>query len=1375
MSRLLRLRVLIPLLVLIIAGAAAAVVLTSENEPEHEGARAAACGGREAGESEAERERENGEESEGGEDAEREREREQAGRTTDPRYQGPPEQEGRCEKFGGPENFADLARANSSLATRSLAPGTSLKPGAFRSAVRAAGEIGSTGGSWAAYGGTPLQGNLTDYDTTNGSTRQGLPGLAGRTTSLVAGAGGDLYAGASNGGVWKSTDKAATWTSVSDAMPTQVVGGLAWSSANGGTLLALTGDDAFGGNSNPGLGVYYTRDGGTTWKHASGVPDGVLGFKLAVDPANPSRVYAATGAGLFRSTDGGETFANVSLPVGDCAGKAPSVKGCFLANMVTDVVVQPAGGPASTKGGAVMAAVGWRAGTKENPDGSVQSPGNGIYTSATGEPGSFKNADFAGHAVPVPPFGVDALTQARIGRIELGIANGAAQDHNIVYAIVQDAVKFNGGVVGIDANENGLTSAVQSDVLNGIWVSSDFGASWRQLEGSTALDTDTTSGSALAPPTCKTPAVVAYCPGVQAWYNEWVQPDPTQQTAAGVPTRVLFGLEEIWANRSALTPPTGLDGTVSTQFEVIGRYYADESCTLLNATNGLPICPTTVATTGGQPSKTTTHPDQHTSLFVPDADGKGSTLYVGNDGGVFSQHAGAGESFGQLKWGNGNNTGLHTLQPYDVAMANDGTAYMGLQDNGEAKIEPSGKSYTIFGGDGFFTAVDPKDSNVAYEEYVGGVMSKTTDGGKTWTDIDPGLTSAQFGTPFEMDDRDAGHLLIGGRDIQETTNGGTWAKVYDLGTQKHPGDAAAAAADDDPDNQLSAVDVQGAPAPKDPRTGPPTKDIAYTGGATTVPGPGNDITGQDIPVSYEDHPFTIGPDDGDASLKTSVSWSTPGADWDTYLFRKAADGTLTKVGTGAGSANPETITLSNPESGDYVLRVYNYTAFGTYDAKITFAGGESSGAGGDYPSAAYVGFCGYCDVITQGLPFANGIATNVGGDKPGKVNSGDGWHIAAAKGLPSRYITSVRMDPANTRTVFVTLGGYGRRWAQPGALGDDTSKVGTGHVFRSDDAGATFRDVSANLPDVPANWSALHDGHLLVATDLGVFESSDAAGGEYKRLGRNLPSSPVFTLRFKPDNPDCLVAASFGRGAYTYRFGGSDGTCGTITGASTGGTGINKSSSGSSASSCFAAIRQRRARAVGRSKGRLRLTVPKSAKGSSVDVFQVSKGRRIFRERLIARFTGRKAPFTWNGKATNKSRKVTDGYYFARVKGPSGAYLARLVLERRKGKWHPRQDFYLRGSCGPLVSAKYQRPVFGGRQVYPLRFSYRLKSAARVRLVFRRGNKVVRSYGTHGRKGNHTYRIRIKAKSLPKGLYVATLRVGSGKGTVTTSFASRRI
>ncbi|MDX6656451.1 MAG: hypothetical protein QOH62_1244, partial [Solirubrobacteraceae bacterium] len=847
--------------------------------------------------------REHGAESE----AQRERDREPArGRSVaSGLYSGPPAVEPPCgDKPGHPESFADLARANSARAARSVAPGTRLKAGAYRAAVAQRAELPHTDGAWSPLGKTPLVADRSEYDTTNGSTRQGLADLSGRVTSLAADPGAaHLFAAASNGGVWMSTDRGDSWTAIGDTLPTQVVSGMAWSAANGGTLIVLTGDNAFGGDSIAGLGVYRTTDLGAHWIHAAGVPDGVLGFKVAVDATHPERVYAATGAGLFQSTDAGATFTNVNLPTGqgraagtpDCTGQPVTAKDCFLANVVTDVVVQ---GPANDKTtgaaaqpGAVLAAVGWRAGQKANADGSQQSPSNGMYASDSGDPGTFTNLDFAGNSTPIPP---DVLTQPRIGRIALGIADGEGQDHRVVYALVQDAVKFNGGVTGLDANEN-QAGAAQSDYLNGLWASTDFGKTWQMIEGSTEIDNDITSGSALAPPTCKTPAVISYCPGIQAWYNLWVQPDPSQATAGGVPTRLAFGLEELWNVEAA----GGLDGTPA-KATVAGRYYAGESCTLLNATNGLPVCP---AAPGGTTPKTTTHPDQHAYLWVPDASGGGVTLFVGNDGGVYRQHRAAGQALSNDDWGRGNSAGMNTLQPYDAAMAKDGTVYMGLQDNGEGKIDPDGTAYTVFGGDGFFTAVDPDNADHAFEEYVGGDIAATKDGGKTWTDIMPSaLTGAGFSAPFEMDAADANHLMIGGRDLEETTKGvdtssSTWTQVYDLGTQKHPGDASATAAADDPANQLSAVDVRSIKVPSNAPTGPKTQDFAVKGGENTLPGgqelgtgaPVDPLAGTFPPGTYEDTPFTIGKNDGDASVLITLKGATDSDDWDLFVYHD--DGT----------------------------------------------------------------------------------------------------------------------------------------------------------------------------------------------------------------------------------------------------------------------------------------------------------------------------------------------------------------------------------------------------------------------------------------------------------------------------------------------------
>ena len=120
--------------------------------------------------------------------------------------------------------------------------------------------------------------------------------------------------------------------------------------------------------------------------------------------------------------------------------------------------------------------------------------------------------------------------------------------------------------------------------------------------------------------------------------------------------------------------------------------------------------------------------------------------------------------------------------------------------------------------------------------------------------------------------------------------------------------------------------------------------------------------------------------------------------------------------------------------------------------------------------------------------------------------------------------------------MYATLGGYGRRWVPPGAEGEDTSQIGEGHVFKSTDGGETFVDVSANLPDVPANWSLVRNGQLIVATDIGVFISSNTSGGSYSVLGKNLPAAPVLKLRLQPGDADNMIAVTFGRGVYAYRF-----------------------------------------------------------------------------------------------------------------------------------------------------------------------------------------------------------------------------------------------
>ena len=889
-----------------------------------------------------------------------------------------------CVRVNRPESATELARAAAEQQARATGPFTSVREGAREAALAqrarlAASSVPGTSGDWTPVGNTPLLAAEADYSSVNG---EGLVEVGGRVNDFAYDPRANretVYVSTAQGGIWKSSDRGDTWTSISARLPALTTGSVGWTPAGGslGTVLALTGDNNGGANSFQGSGVFWTSDEGATWHRATGVPSGLLGFKVAVDPTDPLTVYAATGGGLFRSVDGGKSFANVELPTGDCAGE-PAVHPCFFANQVTDVVVQAPDQFGNT-GGRVVAAVGWRAGAKTDADGHPQAPGNGLYGSDTGDPGSFAKLNEPGDGFP---------EQARIGRIELGAADGPQQNHDYLYAVVQDAVKFNQGVAVTDANEVPAPAVGLNTVLAGIYVSADFGESWSLMQdGEVLAQGAAAEGSALG----GTAQATLYAPGVQAWYNAWIKPDPTRTDPnTDAPTRLLFGLEEVWQNELVQQPMIG-----ATSFKVIGRYAAGTTCFFLGVP-ALPYCP---PYRGEPQGGTTVHADQHGVLFLP-GPGEGVTLLAGNDGGVYKQVDNGGEEFTNQKWGPGHNRGFHTLMPYSVAVAKDGVVWSGLQDNGHMKIEASGRQIMTFGGDGTWAAVDPDDSDVAYEATPNAGMRATSDGGRNWNDIDPALTDSQFVTQFEMDPLDTAHLAVGGREIKETLDApvATWETVYDLGTIDNPGEPPAET-DMSGSNRTSAIDVRGA--------------------------------------------------------------------------------------------------------------------------------------------AVYVGYCGICDVVTGSGTFKSGIATNVGGDAEPEAGTPNGWHIAEAAGLPERFVTSVAVDPADPRTVYVTLGGYGRLWVPPGANGDAAEAVGEGHVFKSTDAGATFTDISGDLPDAPASYVIVRGEQLIVATDFGVYASSSKDGGAYGLLGapNDLPMSPIYHIALRPGPYDELYAAAYGSGIWRFDFG----------------------------------------------------------------------------------------------------------------------------------------------------------------------------------------------------------------------------------------------
>jgi len=128
-----------------------------------------------------------------------------------------------------------------------------------------------------------------------------------------------FYMAPNNGGVWKSTDYGNTWTPIFDGEDTGSVGALAVAPSNPNILYVGSGEGLQRPDLSIGDGIYKSTDAGKTWQHL-GLRDGFQIPSLIVDPQNPDRFFVAvlghpygpnSERGLFRSTDGGRTFAKV--------------------------------------------------------------------------------------------------------------------------------------------------------------------------------------------------------------------------------------------------------------------------------------------------------------------------------------------------------------------------------------------------------------------------------------------------------------------------------------------------------------------------------------------------------------------------------------------------------------------------------------------------------------------------------------------------------------------------------------------------------------------------------------------------------------------------------------------------------------------------------------------------------------------------------------------------------------------------------------------------------------------------------------------------------------------------------------------------------
>ena len=138
-----------------------------------------------------------------------------------------------------------------------------------------------------------------------------VSGIAGNPTTF--------YFGSVGGGVWKTTDAGMVWKPIFDAQPIASIGALTVAPSDPKIIYAGTGESDIRSNLSSGDGVYKSSDGGQTWTNI-GLRDTRQISRIVIDPQNPNIVYVgALGhayapdneRGVYKSTDGGATWTKV--------------------------------------------------------------------------------------------------------------------------------------------------------------------------------------------------------------------------------------------------------------------------------------------------------------------------------------------------------------------------------------------------------------------------------------------------------------------------------------------------------------------------------------------------------------------------------------------------------------------------------------------------------------------------------------------------------------------------------------------------------------------------------------------------------------------------------------------------------------------------------------------------------------------------------------------------------------------------------------------------------------------------------------------------------------------------------------------------------
>jgi uncharacterized repeat protein (TIGR01451 family) len=430
--------------------------------------------------------------------------------------------------------------------------------------------------------------------------------------------------------------------------------------------------------------------------------------------------------------------------------------------------------------------------------------------------------------------------------------------------------------------------------------------------------------------------------------------------------------------------------------------------------------------------------------------------------------------------------------------------------------------------------VDPTNPNIVYAagQFNYGIGSggiyRSTDGGATWKNVGFDMHPDYHALAFQPDA--PSHVLIG-------NDGGVWYST------NYGGRLGAT----DP---LSSVDWQNLNGTVDPGTAAVLhrtnlQITQFTSIATNPAIParlwgGSQDNGTERRSVASDTWFDVGNGDGGQVL---VDPNTGAFVFGTffgvspYRFSSASPGFFTNqaitrgINTGdrAEFYIPWVMNQANPNQ----LFLGTYRLYRTNNAETPNAGDVTwslispdltSGCTGTAPNGARGCFISAIGLADGGDAVYTGADDGVMYVSPNAVTSDTPTWTRIDKGpLPARPVTQFAVDRSDWRIAYAAYAGF-----------NAATKQRPGHVFATTDGGASWTDISGNLPDAPVNSLILDPStpNLLYAgTDVGTFVTTDH-GHHWVPLSSGLPVTSVWQLSFDPSHRQ-LAAGTHGRGAYT--------------------------------------------------------------------------------------------------------------------------------------------------------------------------------------------------------------------------------------------------